>query len=144
MSIIKREISAGAIVFRKDKNGIKFLLLHYPHGHWDFPKGHVEKGEKEIDAAIREIKEETGIDDLKFIIGFNEKISYWYVEDGEKRFKEVYLFLAETKKEEVKLSYEHVGYEWLEYEKALERLTYNNSKEVLKKAWDWLKKVGIA
>ena len=67
-----REKSAGAIIFRKEENRAYYLLLHYPAGHWDFPKGNIENGEKEIDTAKREIYEETGIQDVEFIFGFRE------------------------------------------------------------------------
>ena len=72
------ERSAGIILFRKEGNKKLFLLLHYPSGHWDFVKGRIEKGEDEMQAAIRETREETGIIDINFIEGFKEKIHYTY------------------------------------------------------------------
>ena len=57
---MKREKSAGAIVFRKEKEPV-YLLLHYEAKHWDFPKGHVEKNETDEQTVRREIQEETGI-----------------------------------------------------------------------------------
>ena len=56
---MERERSAGAIIFREEKRKIYYLLLHYESGHWDFPKGHVEKEEKEKETVKREIREET-------------------------------------------------------------------------------------
>ena len=50
-----KEKSCGAIVFKKEKQGIKYLLLHYEAGHWDFPKGNQEKNKKEEQTAAREI-----------------------------------------------------------------------------------------
>ena len=61
------EKSCGAVVFKKQKDGIRYLLLHYDAGHWDFPKGNQEKNEKEEQTAAREIKEETGIEDIEFV-----------------------------------------------------------------------------
>ena len=61
-----KEKSCGAVVFRKDDE-VKYLLLHYTPGHWDFPKGKQEIGETEEQAASREIEEETGIKGIEFI-----------------------------------------------------------------------------
>ncbi len=72
------ERSAGAVVFRKEKGNISYLLLHYQAGHWDFPKGNIERGEKMEETVKREIKEETGIEDIEFIPGFKETIKYSY------------------------------------------------------------------
>ena len=134
---MKKVISSGAIIFIKDKE-IKYLLLQYGLGHWDFPRGLIEENENEKDAAIREIKEETGIADLKFISGFKEKIHFFYKNEGELISKEVVYLLAETKNKEIKLSYEHFNYEWLDYKETLKKFTVKTSKNVLKKANDML------
>lgn len=139
---MKREKSAGAIIYRKENKEIYFLLLWYPAGHWDFPKGNIERGEKEIETVKREVYEETGIADLEFVFGFREIIKYFYFRNKEKIFKEVIFYLAKTNQKEVKLSYEHRGYEWLTYREALEKITYENSREVLKKAYNYLKTIG--
>ncbi|OQX00729.1 diadenosine tetraphosphate hydrolase [Candidatus Parcubacteria bacterium A4] len=128
------EKSAGAIVFRREKQNIYYLLLRYEAGHWDFPKGHIEKGEKIEETVRREIEEETGIRDIGFITGFKEWFKYFYKKDGKLVFKIVTFFLVETKTEEVKISPEHISYEWLDYEDALEQLTFKNAKEILEKA----------
>ncbi|MHA1616853.1 MAG: bis(5'-nucleosyl)-tetraphosphatase [Candidatus Njordarchaeales archaeon] len=136
------ERSAGAIVFQKEDGKALYLLLHYPAGHWDFPKGNIEKGEKEIEAARREIIEETGITDIEFIFGFREKIEYYYRKGKDLVHKEVIFFLAKTRQEKVRLSYEHVGYAWLRYEEALKKVTYESSRKVLEKAHEYLKRIG--
>ena len=71
------EKSAGAVIFRKEDDKIYYLLLHYQGGHWDFPKGNIEKGEKLEDTVRREVKEETGIENIKFALGFKEAIKYF-------------------------------------------------------------------
>lgn len=133
------EKSAGVIIFRSDDEEIKYLLLKYGYGHWDFVKGNIEKGENEIETIIRETKEETGIEDLKFLKGFKEKISYFYRKGKDLVYKEVVFYLAETEEKKVRLSYEHEDYCWLPFEKALEKITFNNSKKLLKKANSYLK-----
>jgi len=144
-----QEISAGVVIFRKEKNRIKYLLLHYgtkQHPkHWGFVKGHIEAWEDEKETVLRETDEETGLIDLVFIEGFREKLDYFFRRKTEKGtetvHKVVVYYLAETKTKEVKISFEHIGYKWLEYKKALEKLTFDNSKEILRKADGFLKKI---
>lgn len=142
------EFSAGAIIFRREKGKTLYLILKYGYkgySHWDYVKGIIGdtiEGEKAQEAAMREAEEEAGITGLKFVQGFKHKIEYFFrkKEDGKTYHKTVTFFLAETKKKEVKLSFEHTDYKWLEYEEALKQLTYDNAKEALKKANDFLKK----
>jgi bis(5'-nucleosidyl)-tetraphosphatase len=128
-----KEKSCGVVVFREVFGRRYYLLLHYEEGHWDFPKGHVEEGESEIATALRELEEETGIKDAALVL-FRERIEYFYTRKGKKMHKEVYFFLARTVVSEVELSDEHIGFEWLAYDEALGRLTYQNAKDVLMKA----------
>ena len=141
MAKIVKEVSCGAIIFRRTKEGIKYLLLHYGMGHWGFVKGHMEEGETEKETVIRETKEETGITDLKFIPNFKEEITYYYKFSGKLHFKSVIFFLAETKTEEIRLSYEHTGYAWLSFEQALSRIKFENTRNVLRKANEVVKKI---
>ncbi|MBI3051595.1 NUDIX domain-containing protein [Candidatus Woesearchaeota archaeon] len=127
------ERSAGVVVFRKG-NVPKYLLLHYEAGHWDFPKGHVEKAESDMDAAVRECREETGLEGLKFVEGFAERLNYFFSVNRKPVYKEVVYFLAEAGSEKVVISHEHIGFEWLDYAAAMKRITYANSRKVLEKA----------
>lgn len=139
------EKSAGAVIFRQDNNKIYYLLLHYPSesrtqkNYWDLPKGHIEKGEKEIETVKREVREETGIKDLKFVEGFKEWIKYFFKAKGKTVFKIVTFYLVQAKEKEIKISFEHIGYEWLPYDQAIERLTFDNAKEILERADKFLK-----
>lgn len=133
---MKREKSCGVVIFHKNAH-IEYLILHYPGGHWDFPKGHVEKGEKEEETALREAKEETGLE-ASIVPGFRETISYFF-RHGELISKDVIYFLAEAKSRQVKLSFEHKGFKWLPFDEARNQITFENSKKVLKKANNFLK-----
>jgi len=143
------ERSAGAVIFRKEGDKIYYLLLHYPSSakaprdYWDFPKGHIEKGEKIEDTARREIGEETGLKDIEFVEEFKEWIKYFFKFKGKTIFKIVTFYLAGTKTKNIKVSGEHLGYKWLPYEETLEQLTFRNAKEILKKANDFLEKSKI-
>lgn len=132
------ERSAGAVLFLEDRKENIFLLLHYPSGHWDFVKGKIEDKENPHQTVIRETKEETGITDLQFVNNFEEKIEYNFKLNGDTVHKEVVFFLAKTNTKNVKLSYEHLDYVWLDYESALKKITYENAKEILKKAKHYL------
>ena len=134
---MKNEKSAGAIVFIKEKEPI-YLLLQYEAKHWDFPKGNIEKGETDQETVKREIEEETGIKDVDIIPNFKEKIQYYFKFKGELINKTVIFYLAKTKTNEVKISFEHIGSIWLTYKEAMEKLTFKNAKEILKKADDFL------
>jgi bis(5'-nucleosidyl)-tetraphosphatase len=136
--VLLEERSAGAIVVHRSDSKIEYLILHYPAGHWDFPKGNVEKGESELDAAIREIGEETGLSDLKFINGFKKMIQYYYRKGDQLVKKTVTFYLAESKTKDVKISFEHQGYVWLPIDEALAKVTYQNARNVLKEAHRFL------
>lgn len=131
---MKKERSAGVVVCMEKPDGNRFLLLNYPTGHWDFVKGKIEQGETLHQTAVRETKEETGISDLEFVEGFEEKINYNFQFEGELIQKEVVFFLAKTKTHTVNVSHEHLDYTWLDYENALEKVTYQNAKNILSKA----------
>ncbi|MEM4282368.1 MAG: NUDIX domain-containing protein [Candidatus Woesearchaeota archaeon] len=134
-----KEVSAGAVVFKLERGRPLYLLLHYKYKteYWDFSKGNVEAGEAPEQTALREVKEETGLS-IELIEGFKEKISWFYRRKGEKIFKEVTYFLGKAKDLKVKISEEAIGYVWLPFEEAVERLTFKNSKEILYKANAWL------
>ena len=101
----------------------------------------MEKDEEDRDTARRETREEAGITDLEFFLGFRERVHYMYMKEGQRVSKDVIYFLAKTKQAQAKVSEEHSGYEWLSYEKAMERLTFKSDKEVLEKAEAYLKKL---
>ncbi|MGA3111574.1 MAG: NUDIX domain-containing protein [Candidatus Bathyarchaeia archaeon] len=138
-----REKSCGAVVFIRKDDAAKYLLLNYAAGHWDFVKGNVEANESEQQTVVRELQEETGITGAQFIDGFRESIAYFYRRQGLTVHKEVVFFVMEAFTDKVELSFEHVGFIWLDYKHALEKLTFKNSKDVLQKAHDFIKKKGI-
>ena len=128
--------SCGVALF----NANKVLLLRHSSissrggGHWDFPKGHIDDGESEIQAALRELEEETGIAHTNVIDGFRDTITYTFSRGHEQIGKEVVFFLATTKESKVTLSHEHIDYSWLDFDSAFLRLTYDNARQVLRNA----------
>lgn len=125
--------SAGIVLYRIKDAQIQYLLLHYLSGHWDFPKGKIEGSESRQEAALRELKEETGLvanlDD-----SFEASTEYTFTDlDGQRAHKVVDFFLGElVSSGKVSLSDEHIGFNWLAYAAALRLITYE--KDVLIKA----------
>ncbi|MFT7184395.1 MAG: bis(5'-nucleosidyl)-tetraphosphatase [Oceanicoccus sp.] len=133
---IIKEKSCGIILFRMDGERREYLLLHYPGGHWDFPKGHVEDhDENEMATAHRELVEETGISDIEFLEGYREPMYYAFNRGRKERVEKVVVyFLAETIIKSIELSHEHQGSSWLPYDKAMDQLTFDNARNLLEKA----------
>lgn len=147
------EKSAGVIIFYIEENGkAKYLLLKHKPDSWDFPKGLVEKGEKLEDAAIRECKEETGIEIKELAPGFKETIKFFFkvkfkyqiergFNMGQIVLKFVTYFLAQAETKNVKISFEHEGYEWLSFEEITKRLKKRKeSRKILNKANEYINK----
>lgn len=135
---MKKEKSAGFLIFRRDGERIEYLFLKNKD-RFDVPKGLQKLNESEIETALRELEEETGLKDVKVMPFFKKKVEYFYKWNGEKIKKEVVYFLGETKTKEIKISGEHDGYVWMSKEEALSRLKYENLKELVELAERFIK-----
>jgi len=129
---MKYEKSCGAVIFNEGK----VLVIQQAAGHWGFPKGHVEEGETEIETAIREIKEETNLD-----VEINEKFRYVETyspkEDVE---KDVVFFIAKKVGGDIKAQEAEVQkIQWFSVEEAMEKLTFESAKNVLRNVMKDLK-----
>jgi 8-oxo-dGTP pyrophosphatase MutT (NUDIX family) len=138
------ERSAGFIVFHvrlgdgPAVDRLTYLLLDYGR-HWDFAKGHVEKGEDDLTAATRELAEETGLAGVRVVPGFAHELAYFFRHKSKGLVrKAVVFFLAETPTDAVALSHEHVGYAFLPIEPAVKQVTFANAKKVLRLAHEHL------
>ncbi len=132
---MKYEKSCGAFIFN-DKNEV--LLTQQKSGIWNFPKGHMEKGESEEETAIREIKEETNIE-VSINKNFRYEISYLQKED---MTKTVVYFLAKANSNDVKLQeIEISNYKWVNFENVKENLTYDNLKKLWEKCYNDIKNI---
>lgn len=110
---------------------------------WDFPKGELEKGEKGIDAARREAREEVGIEKFTILPEFKETVRYFTRKHGKPILKFVVLFLARVAMGKVKLSWEHDKYLWLPYKEAYERVSLLQMERALGSAEKFLEKNDI-
>jgi 8-oxo-dGTP pyrophosphatase MutT (NUDIX family) len=138
------EKSAGFILISDNdshNSDRSVLLLHYVSGHWDFPKGNIEINENELQAATRELKEETGIENFTLLPDFKYILKYRYTRKSTLISKQVTLFLASTKVNQVRISHEHIGYQWTDINTSIKQLTYSNAKNALIYALKFLKDV---
>jgi 8-oxo-dGTP pyrophosphatase MutT (NUDIX family) len=115
--------ACGAVVFRRSERGIELLLLR-AYKNWDFPKGLVEPGENELDAAKREVREETGLAELDYPYGEEFKETLPYAGAKVARY-----YLAQTDAEKIELPVspelgrpEHHEYRWVSFDEAEELL----------------------
>ncbi|MGF3066542.1 bis(5'-nucleosyl)-tetraphosphatase [Facklamia sp. P13064] len=133
---MKKEKSCGAVIYYKDNQDFLFLLIQHENGgHWAFPKGHIEKGETEEETALREIKEETGLE-VELNNQFRETTHFSPKKDV---MKEVVYFIAKTNSNKVTRQLEEVSqFIWLPYQEALDKITYSNDKDLLVKAQNFL------
>ncbi len=130
---MKRLFSAGGVVYRFINGKVKILLIATKNETvWALPKGLVEKGEDPEETALREIKEETGVDGK--IIDEAGQASYWFSMEGEKCFKTVKYFLVEYTQGEINPQWEIDTAQWFDPEEALKKITYKTDREILKKA----------
>jgi 8-oxo-dGTP pyrophosphatase MutT (NUDIX family) len=132
----KHLVSAGGLVFRIEGNRPIFLLLGFKRRNtWCLPKGLIEEGETEVEAAKREVMEETGLKTLSLIDKIGE-IHYNFWSKGKSFDKTVHFYLFETNQRETIVGEEHDMYAWFSYERAMEALSYRNEREILRKGFE--------
>ena len=133
------EKSCGAIVIYRSDNNYRILLVKNHNGrNFSFPKGHVEKGETEQQTAIREVKEETGLD-IEIIDSFREVADYCPFGKIRKR---VVFFMAQAFSDKVKIQEEELdSYMWIDLFEAHHKCTYDNDLRVIRKARENLDKL---
>jgi 8-oxo-dGTP diphosphatase len=134
----KLQISAGGVAFRKQGERIEVALISVgDDARWQLPKGLVDKGESTEDAAVREVREEAGIDTE--VVERLDKIEYWYLwnENGERvRYhKYVYFYLLRYKSGDVS-DHDHEVNEarWFDIEEAVDMLAFESEKKIVQKA----------
>ena len=135
MSGVRTEECCGAVVYKMQHGELLFLVEHMDRGHFSIPKGHVEGDETEEETAVREIREETGLE-VWMDTAFRDEVRYSYAQGVEKH---VVFFAAEAREGEMKNQEEEViSLEWLSYEDAVRTVTYPEVREVVKHAAAYL------
>lgn len=133
---MKEDKSYGVVAVHDNR----FLILRQNRGHWGFPKGHKEGNETDEESALRELEEESGIRDCVLLNLPPVSEEYNLVdEDKSDWHKTVKYFIGEVKNSEVAIEKDEImDYKWATFDEAMETLTYQNTKEVLKKAHEYL------
>jgi len=126
--------SAGAILFRDTRGCREYLLLKSRPGDWEFPKGGVEGEEELQQTAIREVQEEAGIEDFRLIDGFRKDYHYVFEANGNTIHKTVHLFIAKSFEASAELSKEHRDLQWRDYEQAINTITQEGPRDILRDA----------
>lgn len=140
---MKVEFSAGGVVYQKDpstssgQEGIKILVAkHSQHHGWVFPKGLIgdkTEGESKETTAVREVKEETGVEAV--IETPLASVTYWYVFEGQRIKKTVYYFVMHATGGDItQHDFEMENVEWIRPEEVEKRLTYSSDKKVWQEA----------
>ncbi|MCG3217102.1 MAG: NUDIX domain-containing protein [Candidatus Heimdallarchaeota archaeon] len=139
------EYSAGIVIY----NSGRYLLLNYgrsriTENRWGLTKGRIEKNETVFQAALREAYEETGIKDISILEEFQHKITY-YFNRGNKRIKKTVIYLIGISAvEDVKISKEHIGFQWASFSEALDLLTFENTRKVIRASERYLRENELA
>lgn len=135
--------SAGAILFRDTRGDREYLLLKSRPGDWEFPKGGVEGDEELQQTAIREVKEEAGISEFRLIDGFRKDYDYVFQANGSTIHKTVHLFIAKSFEASAELSNEHSDHQWRDYEQAINTITQDGPRDILRDARIFLDSNGV-
>jgi 8-oxo-dGTP pyrophosphatase MutT (NUDIX family) len=132
-----RETSAGGVVFRIEAGAPLFLLIRDSYANWGFPKGHVERGESTEDAALREVREETGLQTLSSC-GLIDTIDWYFRFRGRLIHKSCHFYLMETPESDTAPQHAEgiTACQWVTYGEAHEAVSYANAREVLRRARD--------
>ena len=134
---MKYEKSCGGVVYTKDSDQIRYVIIQHLGGHWGFPKGHMEPGESEAATALREIREETGIL-AQLEDGFRMELQY-PLPNKPGVMKQVTYFLAYYQNQEIRYQKEELQAACLlSYKEAMNLLTHTDTKRILAAANEFL------
>jgi 8-oxo-dGTP pyrophosphatase MutT (NUDIX family) len=138
-ALAQQETSAGGVVYRLNDGDPLFLLICDSYQQWGFPKGHLESGELAEAAALREVREETGIDDIA-LRGTIDTIDWYFRFRGRLIHKVCTFFLMETvQARTTPLCAEGItACQWVGYGAAKSAISYENARLVLHRAQEMI------
>jgi ADP-ribose pyrophosphatase YjhB (NUDIX family) len=129
---VLREPTAGGIVYRKNPKEVEILLIQDAKDRWTIPKGHIEEGEQAKETAEREIKEETGLEELR-VLNWLGKINFKYRRQQSLVLMTTDIFLVEAKGDTNKLKPEDWmnGIKWFTAQEALDKIEYEDIEKII-------------
>ena len=138
MDPLRKEKSCGALVYRIKNGELELLLLkHRFGGHWSFPKGHVEEGETEVETALREVHEETGLT-IQLEDGFRQSVEYYPRPNIR---KQVVYFLGYADDDRTRRQEEEISeIRWVPLKSAHREVTFRNDKNLINHAKKFLRR----
>lgn len=138
VELLRKEKSCGALVYRTKNGEVELLLLkHRFGGHWSFPKGHVEEGETEVETALREVHEETGLT-IQLEEGFRQSVEYYPRPNIR---KQVVYFLGYADDDRTKRQEEEISeIRWVLLKNAHREVTFRNDKNLINHAKKFLRR----
>lgn len=126
------ERAAGFVIYLLDDGEPLYLLLRSSSdGYWGLPKGKLDSGESDLQAARRELLEETGIVEFEKLGGFELDIAYQFTRGREEYHKTVRYFVARVSSRDTTISGEHSEYGWFPIEDARRLIVFDNLRRVL-------------
>jgi 8-oxo-dGTP pyrophosphatase MutT (NUDIX family) len=133
------EKSAGGVVVRPTDGEHRVLLIRDPYGKWGLPKGHLEDGEGNEEAALREVNEETGLEDLELGVDLGE-IDWTFRRDRRliQKFCRFYLMTSSEGEARPELAEGITECRWLTLEEAVQTVAYDNARVILARAAEHL------
>lgn len=131
-SNVTKDEAFGIVPILCREGSYLFLLIQHHAGHWGFPKGHADPGESALNAACRELAEETGISDYTVLEGVSFSERYSFTRDRQRFEKTVIYYPALVQSATVRYQQEEIrAYTWADYDAAIARLTFNGARLVL-------------
>ena len=137
---MKIEKSCGAVVFTREGDTVKYVIIRSPEGFYGYPKGHMEAGETEEQTALREIKEETGLD-VTLLEGFRTEDSHALVREGRPDVtKQIVYFLAEYTGQVLRAQEGEVTeIRLMTFDEAMAAFQFESSRRILREADAYIK-----
>ena len=131
------EVSCGAVVFTRTDEGLRYVITQSTAGWYGFPKGHMENGETEQQTALREIREEVGLD-VRLLDGFRI-VKEHPLPQKPGVMKRVIYFAAEYADQPIRPQPEEVAQaKLMSFDEAMSVFQFENSRDVLRAAKNWL------